>query len=62
MGNPYGIMAKVLDCVIIVSYKLLSCHNGHFQTFTLGKGMNPIIPTPTIVPLLLLYKNGFGIK
>ena len=58
-------MADVLDCDIIVSeIKLQSHYYIHFQTNTLGKGMNSIINPSMglIVPLLSCYKNGFGIK
>ena len=35
---------KVLDCDIVVSeFKLRSSYYVHFWTYTLGKGMNPLI-------------------
>ena len=38
-------VANVLDCNIIESrFKLQLCYHIHFQTNTLGKGMNPLIP------------------
>ena len=37
-------VANVLDCNIVVSkFKLLLCYYVHFQTNTLGKGMNSLI-------------------
>ena len=37
-------MLKVLDCGIVVSeFELQSRYYVHFQTNTLGKGMNPLI-------------------
>ena len=42
--TPHGAMAKVLDCKIVVSkFKLQLCFYIHFWTYTLGKGMNPLI-------------------
>ena len=39
-----GVMVKVMDSGIVVSeLKLQSCYYIHFQTNTLGKGMNPFI-------------------
>ena len=44
-GRPYGIVAKVLDCYIIVSkFKLQSGYYFHFWTSIFGKGINPLIP------------------
>ena len=41
-GCPRGVMVKVLGCRIIVSeFKVQSGYYVHFQTNTLGKGMNP---------------------
>ena len=43
-GCPRGVMVKVMDCKILVSeFKLQSRYYVHFQTDTLGKGMNPLI-------------------
>ena len=40
-----GVMANVLDSDIIVNeFECESCHLFHFQTNTLGKGMNFFIP------------------
>ena len=40
-----GVVANVLNCDIIVNkFKLQSCYYIHFQTNTLRKGMNPLIP------------------
>ena len=37
-------MVKVMDSEILVSeFELQSCYYVHFQTNTLGKGMNPLI-------------------
>ena len=43
---------------------MLDCSYIHFQTNTIGKGMNSIIPTAMgwIIPLLSFYKDGFDIK
>ena len=42
---PCGVMVKVMDCRIVVSkFELQSCYYIHFQTNTLGKGMNPPYP------------------
>ena len=55
--SPYGVMVYVLDCVIVVrEFKLQLCYYIHFQTNTLGKGMNPLIPQQ-----LFFYKGSFGI-
>ena len=38
-------MVKAMDGRIEVSkFELLSCYYVHFQTITLGKGINPLIP------------------
>ena len=45
VGSPCGAAANVLDYEIVVSeFKLQSCYYIHFQTNTLGKGMNMLIP------------------
>ena len=37
---------KVLESDIVVNkFKLKSCYSVHFQTNTLGKGMNPLNPS-----------------
>ena len=36
-GCPRGVMAKTMDCGIVVSEFV------HFRANTLGKGMNPLI-------------------
>ena len=55
----------MLDCKIIVNDFEHQLHYYiHFQTNTIVKGMNIIIP-PTMgwmVPLLLFYKDSFLIK
>ena len=44
-GEPYGLMAKLLDCGLKVSeLELQSRYYIHFQTNTLWNGMNPLIP------------------
>ena len=41
---PRGVMVKMMDCEIVVSELELQLHYYvHFQTNTLGKGMNPLI-------------------
>ena len=43
-GCPHGVMVKALDCTIVVSeFELQSHYYVHFQTNTLGKGMNLLI-------------------
>ena len=43
-GYPHGVMVKAMNCGIVVSeFVLQSCYYIHFQTNTLGKGMNPLI-------------------
>ena len=45
-GSPHGLVAKVLNCKIVVSeFKLQDCYYVHFWINTLGKGMNLLIPT-----------------
>ena len=62
-GSPFGVVANMLDCNIIVSeFKLQSNYYIHFRT--LRKGMKPLI-TPAMdgrVPLQFFYKDGFAIK
>ena len=42
--NPRGIRVKVLDCDIVVyEFELQSCYYFHFQTNSLGKGINLLI-------------------
>ena len=44
VGCPHGVIVKAMDCRIIVSEFVLHWHYyAHFQTNTLGKGMNPLI-------------------
>ena len=55
-GCTRGVMVKAIDCRIVVSkFVLQSCYYVHFQTDTLGKGMNALIfpAMGKIVPLLL---------
>ena len=43
-GCTHGVMVKPLECGIVVSESELQSHYYvHFQTNTLGKGMNPLI-------------------
>ena len=52
-GAPCGIVANELDCDIVVSkIKLQLCYYIHFQTNSLGKGMNPL-------SVLFFYKDSF---
>ena len=45
LGCPRGVMAKAIDCGIIVNESVLQSHYYvHFQANTLGKGMNPPYP------------------
>ena len=58
-------MVKAMDYGIVVSeFILQSRYYVHFQTNTLGKGMNPLILPAMgyIVPLLFFLENGFGIE
>ena len=51
-GNIHDVMAKVLDCSLEVSvFELYLHHYVHFQINTLGKGMNLLIPSATLVLL-----------
>ena len=60
LGSPQGVVAKVLDCGLEVNeFKLKSGSYVHFQTNTLGKGMNLL---NQIVSLLFFYKAEFGTK
>ena len=62
-GNPCGIMAKVLDCDIIVSEnKLHLRYNVHFWTCTLEKSMNlpPIYELNSTITVFL--KDSHRIK
>ena len=48
VGSLWGMMAKVFDCNLKVSeFKFKSCCYVHFWTNSFGKGMNPLIPTPS---------------
>ncbi len=65
-GNFRGVMANVLDCGFKISE--LELHSSYYVPFrpkNFAKGKNPLSPSPAmdeIVPLLFLYKDGFGIK
>ena len=44
---PCGIVANLWNCDIVVSeFEVQSYYHIHFQTHTLEKGMNPLIPRP----------------
>ena len=44
VGCPRGVMAKVINCGIVVSeFILQSCYYVHFRANIFGKGMNPLI-------------------
>ena len=44
LGCPHGVMVKALDCRIVVcEFKLQLHYYIHFQTNTLGKGINLLI-------------------
>ena len=63
--SPHGVMAKVLDCGLKVSeFDLQSHYYVYFRINTLGKGMNPSIPTAIdwISSLLSCFMSSFGIK
>ena len=54
-GCPRGVMAKAMDCGIVVcEFVLQSRYYVHFRANTFGKGMNPLIlpDMGEIVPLL----------
>ena len=50
--------------IVVRKFVLQSRYYVHFRANTFGKGMNPLIlpAMGKIVPLLLFYENGFGIK
>ena len=56
-------MVKVLGCEIIVSKFKLNYYV-QFQINTIGKGMNLLIlpAMGQIVPLLVIYKDAFGLN
>ena len=58
-------MARLLDCSLEVNvFELQSRYYIHFQTNTLGKGVNYLIPPALayIVSLLFFDKDDFGIE
>ena len=64
-GSYHGAVANVLDCAIVIGeFEFLSRYYAHFLTNTIGKDINPFIPSAMagIVPQPLFYKVGFGIK
>ena len=54
-------MVKAMDCGIVVSeFVLQSRYYVHFRANTLGKGMNPLIPTTiTITPRHIHQRSGY---
>ena len=63
-GSLCKIVANVLGSDIVVSEFKLQ-FSILFLTYTLGKGMNPLIQSPALgpkVPLLSFYKDYIGIK
>ena len=45
MGKSCDVVAKVLDCDIVVSdFELKICYFVYFRANTIGKAMNPLIP------------------
>ena len=43
-GSPYGIMANVLNCNIVVSLKFIDAIKAHFLSNIIGKDKNSFIP------------------
>ena len=64
IGTPHSIGVKVLNSDIVGEFKLQSREYAHFQTNTLGKGMNLLIlpAMREISPWPIFNKDGFGIK
>ena len=62
--NHYTTMIKAMGRGIVVSELEFQLHYYvHFQTNTLGKGMNPLIlPVMGSIVPTLFYKDGFSIK
>ena len=63
--SPSGVVAKVLNCNLIVSkFKLKSFNCIYIWTNTLGKGINLIIlrAMGSILLLLIFYKDVVGIE
>ena len=60
-GSPHDVMTKIPD---VSESELQIGYYIHFQTNTVGKGMNTLIPRAIsqIVSLLFFYKDEFGIK
>ena len=61
--NPHNVVINMLNCEIIVSEFELQL-DYYFQTNTLGKDMNHLIPTVKglIASLQFFYNGSFGIK
>ena len=65
MESPRGVVANVLGYNIVVSeFKIQSHYDVYFQTNTFRKGIKALNPSAMgwIVPLVVFYKDGFGIK
>ena len=63
--SPLSVVANVLVCKVVVSnLESQSHYYFHLRTNTSRKVMNPLIPWAMcwIIPLLFLYKDGYGIK
>ena len=65
-GGTHVIMPSLLDCDIIANELELYLHYYiHFRTNTLVKNMKSGFPSywfKQVVPELIFYKDGFGIK
>ena len=65
-GCPRGVMVEAMVCKIVArEFKLQLRYYVHFQTNTLGKGMNTRYPPSyglNSTTTVLLLENGFGIK
>ena len=59
------VVANQLDCnIVLIKFEFQWCYYIHFETNTLGKGVNPSHPSNGLksISTVLFYKNGFGIK
>ena len=59
----HGAVVNVLNNIVVSKFELQSRYCIHLRTNTPGKRMNSLIFSAMgwIVPVMLLYKNGFGI-
>ena len=64
VGGPRSVIPNALDCDIAVSeFELHSRYNVPFQTNSIEKGMNPLIPPVVVLMVLLLfYEDHFVIE